>query len=145
MTVTVPFRFPFRVRGSEVDFQAVVYNAHYLTWFDTTIHEFFKALGYNYALLKVDTGCDFHTVRAVIEFKRPLRLDEDFEVMLEVQRVGRSSLTFDLQVVGAGETEARTTGELVWVHTDQETMLAAPLPAPLLERLSAAGVTTGAQ
>ena len=143
MTVEMPFRFPFRVRGSEVDFQAVAYNAHYLTWFDTTIHEFFKALPYNYAALKAETGCDFHTVRAVLEFKGPLRLDDDFAVVLRVPRVGRSSLTFDLRTVVGGADDLRTTGELVWVHTDQQTMRAAPLPGPLLERLSAAGITSG--
>ena len=143
MTLEMPFRFPFRVRGSEVDFQAVAYNAHYLTWFDTTIHEFFKAVPYNYALLKADTGCDFHTVRAVIEFKGPLRLDEDFEVVLRVPRIGRSSLTFDLRAVVGGEADVRTTGELVWVHTDQATRRSAPLPSRLLDRLAAAGLEPG--
>lgn len=38
------FHFPFRVRYSEVDAQAVVFNAHYLTYFDTAITEYFRAL-----------------------------------------------------------------------------------------------------
>jgi hypothetical protein len=31
------FFHPFRVRYSEIDGQGVVFNAHYLTYFDTTI------------------------------------------------------------------------------------------------------------
>jgi hypothetical protein len=35
----------------------------------------------------------------------------------------------------AGESEPRATGEVVWVHADQATMRAAPLPPDLLELL----------
>ena len=38
------FFFPFRVRYAEVDGQNVVFNAHYLTYFDTSITEYFRAM-----------------------------------------------------------------------------------------------------
>ena len=41
------FSFPFRVRYSEVDGQKIVFNAHYLTYFDTAITEYFRALPYD--------------------------------------------------------------------------------------------------
>ena len=40
MTERTGFRFGFRVRYSEVDFQGIVYFAHYATYFDVAIHEF---------------------------------------------------------------------------------------------------------
>ena len=43
------FFFPFRVRYSEIDGQKVVFNAHYLTYYDTAITEFFRVLRYDYA------------------------------------------------------------------------------------------------
>ena len=135
----LPFHWPFRVRYSEVDYQGIAYNAHYLAWFDTTIHEFFKAVAYDYTALRATTGCDFHTVRALVEFRRPLRLDEDFEVHLEISRIGRSSLTFALAAVVPGEVEPRATGEVVWVHADQTSMRGSPLPDDLRSRLSAEG------
>jgi acyl-CoA thioester hydrolase len=129
------FRFPFRVRTSEVDFQGIVYNAHYLTFFDVAIHEFFKALPYNYAALRPQTGTDFHTVRALVEFARPLRLDEDFVAEVRLGRIGRSSLTFNLALRVAEETKPRITGEVVWVHADQAESRSAPLPDGLLRLL----------
>ena len=33
------FFHPFRVRYSEIDAQGVVFNAHYLTYYDTAINE----------------------------------------------------------------------------------------------------------
>ncbi len=49
MTARADFRFfhPFRVRYSEIDGQRVVYNAHYLTFFDTAIFEYYRAIGYD--------------------------------------------------------------------------------------------------
>jgi hypothetical protein len=53
------FFHPFRVRYSEIDGQGVVFNAHYLTYFDTTITEYFRALGYDqYADAKQTPGID---------------------------------------------------------------------------------------
>jgi acyl-CoA thioester hydrolase len=134
-----PFRFPFRVRTSEVDFQGIVYNAHYLTFFDVAIHEFFKALPYNYAALRPQTGTDFHTVRALVEFARPLRLDEDFVAEVALGRIGRSSLTFALALRVADEAKPRVTGEVVWVHADQIENLSASLPEGLIELLDRHG------
>jgi acyl-CoA thioester hydrolase len=134
-----PFRFPFRVRTSEVDFQGIVYNAHYLTFFDVAIHEFFKALPYNYAALRPQTGTDFHTVRALVEFARPLRLDQDFVAEVTLGRVGRSSLTFRLALRVAEEAEPRVSGEVVWVHADQAENRSAPLPDELLRLLRQQG------
>ena len=37
-----------RVRYAEVDLQGIVFNAHYLTYIDTAITEYFRAIGYTY-------------------------------------------------------------------------------------------------
>ena len=130
-----PFRFPFRVRYAEIDYQGIAYNAHYLTWMDTAIHEFFKALPYDYTAKRARTGCDFNTVRASVEFKRPLRLDDDFDVEITVGRIGRSSLTLEAAFLVQGEDQPRATGEVVWVYADQAAVRSAPLPDELLDRL----------
>jgi acyl-CoA thioester hydrolase len=133
------FRFGFRVRYAEVDFQGIVYFAHYATYFDVAIHEFFRALPYDYTAIRQTTGTDFNIVRSVVEYRRPLRFDEAFEVEVKVGRIGRTSLTFTPAIRVGGEAEPRATGEVVWVHADQATMRAMPLPAALLERLAVFG------
>ena len=77
------FRFchPFRVRCSEVDFQGVVFNAHYLTYFDTTITEYMRAIGYAYLDQPRLTGTDFHVVKSVVEFLQPIRFDQEIDVL----------------------------------------------------------------
>jgi acyl-CoA thioester hydrolase len=135
MTDRTGFRFGFRVRYAEVDFQGIVYFAHYATYFDVAIHEFFRALPYDYTAVRTTTGTDFNIVRSVVEYRRPLRFDEAFEVEVALGRIGRTSLTFAPAIRVAGEVEPRATGEVVWVHADQATMRAVPLPQQLLRLL----------
>lgn len=121
MRETFWFHFPFRVRYSEVDAQAVVFNAHYLTYFDTAITEYFRALGYDYLGEVARTGIDFHTVKSVVEYKAPIRFDEDIDVCVRVARIGRSSITLALAIFAKGSEDLHATGEIIWVATDQKT------------------------
>lgn len=130
------FRFGFRVRYAEVDFQGIVYFAHFATYFDVAIHEFFRILPYDYTAARRTSGTDFNIVRSLVEYRSPLRFDDPFEVAVELGRIGRTSLTFSPAIWVEGETEPRATGEVVWVHADQATMRAVPLPEALLALLA---------
>jgi acyl-CoA thioester hydrolase len=122
------FFHPFRVRYSEIDGQGVLFNAHYLTYYDTAITEYFRALGYDqYADAKA-SGVDFHVVKALVEYKAPIRFDWELDVGVRVGRIGNSSLTFELAIFRKGEDAVLATGEVVWVNTDQTTHRPAPIP-----------------
>ena len=129
------FAWPFRVRYAEVDGQMIVFNAHYLTYFDTAITEYFRALPYDYRGQVTRTGEDFHTVRTLVEYQQPIVFDEDIEVCLRTSRLGRSSLTFLLEIHPQGLDDLRATGEVVWVNTDQTTHKSAAVPAQLADKL----------
>ena len=70
----------------EIDGQGVVFNAHYLTYFDTTITEYFRALGYDQYADAKQTGEDFHVVKSVIEYKAPARFDWELDIGARVTR-----------------------------------------------------------
>lgn len=131
------FFFPFRVRYSEVDGQMIVFNAHYLTYFDTAITEYFRSLDYDYREQVELTGEDYHTVRTVVEYYAPIRFDDEIEVGVRTARIGRSSLTFGLEIYPRGGDERLASGEVVWVNTDQTTHRPSPVPAVLVEKLRA--------
>ena len=114
------FFYPFRVRYSEIDGQGVVFNAHYLTYFDTTITEYFRALGYDQYADAKQTGEDFHVVKSLIEFKAPVLFDWELDVGARTARIGNTSVTFELAIFRKGESDALVTGEIVWVYTDQK-------------------------
>jgi acyl-CoA thioester hydrolase len=121
------FFHPFRVRYSEIDGQGVVFNAHYLTYFDTTITEYFRALGYDQFADAKATGIDFHVVKSLIEYKAPVLFDQELEVGARVARIGNSSVVFELAIYLKGRGEALVTGEIVWVYTDQKSHRPVPI------------------
>ena len=127
------FFFPFRVRYSEIDGQGVVFNAHYLTYFDTTITEYFRALGYDQYADARKTGIDFHIVKSVIEYKAPILFDQELEVGARVVRIGNSSLVLELAIFLKSGLDALATGEIVWVYTSQQTHRPVSIPDSIRE------------
>ena len=115
------FSHRFRVRYSEIDGQGIVFNAHYLTYFDTAITEYFRWLPYDYKAETKRTGHDFHTVKTLVEYAKPIEFDEEFDVCVRAGRIGRSSIRLDLEIHGADQEDLRASGEVVWVYTDQAT------------------------
>ena len=122
------FFCPLRVRYSEVDCQGVVFNANYLMYFDTTITEYFRALGYDQQGDAKKTGVDFHVVKSLIEYKAPVRFDQEIDVGARVARIGNSSLVFELAIFLKDSIDALVTGEIVWVYTSQQTHRPVPIP-----------------
>lgn len=126
---------PFRVRYSEIDAQGIVFNAHYLTYFDVTITEYLRALGHDYDGMVATTGLDFHLVKATVEYRRPIVKDAEIEVGIAVGRIGTSSLTWSLAIFGRGDDEVLATGEIVWVCAIVGAHKSHPLPEGLVALL----------
>jgi len=130
------FFHPLRVRYSETDPQGVVHNANYLMYFDTTITEYFRALGYDQQADAKRTGVDFHVVKSLIEYKAPVRFDQEIDVGARVARIGNSSLVFELAILPKDGADALVTGEIVWVYTSQQTHRPVPIPASIRDLIA---------
>ncbi|BAT59363.1 acyl-CoA thioester hydrolase YbgC [Variibacter gotjawalensis] len=130
------FFFPFRVRYSEIDGQRVVFNAHYLTYYDVTITEYFRALGFDQYEDAKQTGEDFHVVKSTVEYKAPILFDQEIEVGCRVGKLGNSSMTFELAIYLKGGDQALATGEVIWVNTNQATHRPARVPDHIRKLIS---------
>lgn len=119
---------PFRIRYYETDAQGIVFNANYLAFFDTAITEYLREIAFDWQGQKARSNTEFHVVRALVEYAAPVRYDEEIEIGTKVEKLGRSSATYRFGVFGKGESDARSTGEIVWVNTDQSTHKSAALP-----------------
>ena len=132
------FFFPFRVRYSEIDGQMLVFNAHYLTYFDTAITEFFRALPYDYQGQVERRGEDYHTVKTLVEYYAPIRFDDEIEVGVRARRASAAQASPSAwRFIPKGRDERLASGEVVWVNTDQTTHRPVPLPPELVEKLQA--------
>ena len=119
-----------RVRWAEADMQGIVFNGHYLTYFDVAVTEYWRALGLPYPQTTADSGGELYTVKATVEYHAPARYDDELDLMVRCARIGRSSLTFALEIWRGGDHVA--SGELVYVHADPQTRRSARLPERLV-------------
>ncbi|MCK9230725.1 MAG: acyl-CoA thioesterase [Syntrophales bacterium] len=125
-----------RIEYADLDGQAIVFFGNYLKYFDTAITEYLRSLGFDYGTILLETGHDVHVVKASVEFKEPVRFDEIIDIHVRAARLGRSSLTFALEIYCGAEEVPRVTGDVVWVTMDQKTRRPAPVPEALVVRLA---------
>ena len=122
-----------RVRWAEVDMQKIVFNGHYLTYIDTAIAEYWRAIGVPYPDGYVDRyASDVFLRKATVEYLGSARYDDVLTICCRVAKLGRSSMTFLFEIYR--ETELLITAELVYVNADPS-MKATPLPGDLRERV----------
>ncbi|TGK61852.1 acyl-CoA thioesterase [Leptospira wolffii] len=125
---SLDFYHTLRVRYSEVDAQAVVFNAHYLTYFDTALNEYMRFLGFKYQEQLAETGLDFVVTRSLIEYKSPARFDEELNIYVKVGTVKPASIQWDMQVRKKSDDSLVCHGELTWAFVSLETRIPAKLP-----------------
>jgi acyl-CoA thioester hydrolase len=133
----VDFRFSFlhRARYHEIDRQDVVFNGHYLTYFSMAIVEFLRDLDSDYRSGTTSSGLDFHIVKSLVEYRLPIRFDQEIEIFVRISRIGRSSLTYTLEIHPRDEEQLLASGEVVWVAADRATRKSVPIPVDLTEKI----------
>jgi len=102
-----------RVRYSEIDAQGVVFNAHYLTYFDVGHTEYMRAMNYDYASIVKETGVDFHLATATVNYVSPVYFDDEMDICVRVSRIGNSSMTMSFEIYRHGTDDLLATGEKV--------------------------------
>lgn len=123
-----------RVRWAEVDMQQIVFNAHYLMYFDTAVAGYWRALALPYAEGMASLGGDLYVKKATLAYHASARYDEQLEVGLRCAHLGNSSMRF-AGAVFRGE-QLLVDGELVYVFADPATQRSRALPAPLRDVLT---------
>lgn len=111
-----------RVRYGECDPQGMVFNAHYLAYFDIAITELLRAAFGSYQAL-VDRGVDMVVAEAQARYHRPAHFDDELALEVEVTRLGTTSITTGYRVLR--DEELLVDGTLRHVVVD---------PGRLLER-----------
>lgn len=118
-----------RVRWAEVDLQKIVFNAHYLMYFDTAIAAYWRGLAAAYEPALHSMGGDLYVKKASLEYFASAHYDDQIDVGLRCARIGNSSLTFH-GAIFKGE-QALVTGELIYVFADPATQTSRPVPPAL--------------
>ena len=134
------FSHQIRVRFGEVDYQGIVFNAHYLAYFDVALTEYLRAAGIIYAPdLEDREENDFNVVKSVLELKQSARADDLLDVCVKIGRIGRSSLTWELAIFRENEETPCTFGEIIWVYANQHERKSVAIPEELRQKLLSVG------
>ena len=131
------FRFldTLRVRWSEVDMQKIVFNGHYLMYFDTAVAGYWRALAMPYHDTMEHLQGDLYMRKATLEYEASARYDEQLAVGIRCGRIGNSSLVFSAAVF-RGE-QRLVHGELVYVFADPKAQTSRPVPTALRDLFTA--------
>ena len=114
--------------------QKIVFNAHYLMYFDTAIADYWRALALPYEAAMHQLEGDLYVVKATVEFHASARVDDQIEVAMKCSRIGKSSMTFTGAIFRGDEH--LISGEIVYVFADPATQTSRPVPPALREILT---------
>ena len=105
-SVAAPLACKLRVRFGECDPQGVVFNAHFLAYFDIGMTELFRAafgtLG-GYQAMVERSGLDFVVAEAGLRYHRPAHFDDELTVEIAITRLGTTSMITSYRVLRDGE------------------------------------------
>jgi len=89
----LPYNLNFVVRDYECDLQGVVNNANYQHYLEHARHQFLISKGVSFVQLH-DEGIDLIVTKVEIEYKSPLRSNNEFTVTVVIQREGNARIMF---------------------------------------------------
>ena len=129
------FRFfdRLRVRWAEIDAQKIVFNGHYLMYFDTAMTAYWRALALPYAATMESLGGDLYVRKATLEYFASARQDDVLDIGMRCARIGNSSILFTGAVFR--QSELLVSGEIVYVFADPHSQTSKPVPEPLRKLL----------
>ncbi|AKS34150.1 acyl-CoA thioesterase [Mycolicibacterium goodii] len=133
------FNFPIVPRYGEVDQQGVVFNAHYLTWFDEACTGLLDHLDVTYPGL-IASGLDIQVVHSEIDFAAPVRWRDKVRVAVTCERIGTTSFTLGFTVFSSNDTtpeRVAVRGSNVYVVVSGTDWTKRPVPDRLRAALGA--------
>jgi 4-hydroxybenzoyl-CoA thioesterase len=117
----VVFEYPITVRFQHCDPAGIVFYPRYFEMVNACVEAWFEeALGYSFGRLHKQLHIGIPTVEAKAEYVRPSRLEDQLTLRLQVTKLGRASVSLQIDIVQADEL--RVTNKVTLVLTDLAAM-----------------------
>ena len=130
------FSTTITVRYSEVDGQGVVFNAHWMAYFDVAYCEYLEHLGNGPAALAAGTTTfDSMLVHAELDWRGSATYRDELTIEVVPSRLGTTS--FDVTYTARLQGEVRVSGVLTYVSVDPQHR-PQPLPRDVREAFTTA-------
>ena len=108
-----PFRVTRRVEFHDTDMGGIMHFSAYFRHMEAAEHAFLRSLGLGVAMQHEGQAIGFPRVSASCDFRRPLLFEDEFEVQVSVQEIGKKSVAYRFQISRDGQEMA--TGQMTSV------------------------------
>ena len=132
-----------RVAFSETDAAGIVHFSHFYRYMEDTEHAFIRSLGFSVVTKIGDEHYGWPRVHSECEHTRPLKFEDEFEVLLLVRQINTKSITYDFVFTKLGDPAPQriATGSITAVCVRRRadgTMAAVVIPAPIAAKITPA-------
>jgi acyl-CoA thioester hydrolase len=117
-----------------VDLQGVVFNSHYLVYFDASLAEMWRRAFGGYRTV-LDRGLDVVVAEVGLKFRAPARFDELLTLQMTLTGLGQTSITSAHRITR--DEELIVEGTMRHVLVDLSTLTKTPIPDWMREGLAA--------
>lgn len=131
--MSAPFTHRIRVRYAEVDGQGVVFNAHWLTYFDEACTRFMRDLGFGPSFW--DEDFEVMLVHAELDWSGPAGFDDWVDITVATARLGTKS--FDLRFEASVGGRPSCTATITYASVQPGAHSAIEIPPAVREALAA--------
>lgn len=128
------FRYRRRVQFAETDLAGIAHFAMLFRYMEEAEHALWRAAGMSIATAGENVG--WPRVSASLDFRAPLHFEDEFEVVVTIEKISRSTIAYR-HVIVRGETLIAE-GTMTAVHVDKkpgETLKSAPVPQSIIDSL----------
>ena len=131
------FRWPVRVYYEDTDTGGVVYYANYLRFFERARTEWLRSAGISQQLMTSQENVMFVVKSTAIDYHAPAKLDDQLEVSVTVEKIGRASVNFSQEArrINGSATELLCSGQIRVGCIDTALLRPAPIPAAVLQKI----------
>lgn len=125
-----------RVRFSETDAAGIVHFTCFFRYFEDAEHALWREAGLS--IHPGDSSIGWPRISASCQFLQPLKFEEEFDVVVRVAEMTRSTITYVGEITRNGERVATGTWRIACVtRLPDGTMRSTEIPARVTDRLGA--------
>ncbi|MBY5791553.1 YbgC/FadM family acyl-CoA thioesterase [Rhizobium leguminosarum bv. viciae] len=126
----------FRVSMRDIDIYGHVHNSRYLDYCEDAVVEFLRQRQILSHFRHTSSGVAYHVKKAEITFHSPIDLDDVVEAKVDVEKIGRTSLSFAIELFRQRDGAHCASAHFVWVCVGLPDSRPTPIPEATRAALS---------
>jgi acyl-CoA thioester hydrolase len=102
-----PFRVSRRVEFGDTDMAGIIHFSNFFRYMESAEQAFLRARGLSVAMDWHGEAIGFPRVSASCDFLHPVRFEDVVDILVRVEKVGRTSVTYSFEFQHQGQPVAR--------------------------------------